>query len=304
MVAVICSIITMAASGQCGQGGEANERHVRTGMLVSTDWLAQHQHDADLVVLCIATSADYCERGRIAGARFVALGAIAVTRDGIPNELPPLNDLRNLFEAAGVSNQSRVVLYGERYGLFAARAYYTLDYMGVADPAALLNGSLEKWKAERRPLGGEPAKIQRGTLTLKPKPEILTGLNDMQAIAKSAPASTAIIDARPADEFSGAKISEDVPVAGHIPHAAGLYWMRLLESTANPVLRPEAELRELFSNAGAVESGKVVTYCRSGMQSSYDYFVAKYLGYETAMYDGSFYEWSRHALPVAGDSKQ
>jgi len=274
-------------------------------MLVSTDWLAQHHHDAGLVVLCIATSAGYCEQGRIAGARFVALSAIAVTRDGVPNELPPLNDLRNMFETAGVSNQSRVVLYGERYGLFSRPGRITtLDYMGVADRAALLNGGLEKWKAERRPLGDEPPKIQHGKLTLKPRPEILIDLNDMKATAQNAPESMTIIDARPADEFSGAKISEDVPVAGHIPRAAGLYWMRLLESTANPVLRPEAELRELFSNAGAGEGKKVVTYCRSGMQSSYDYFVAKYLGYDTAMYDGSFYEWSRHALPVVNDSKQ
>ena len=295
---------TVVAAGQCGQGSGVSASSVRSEMLVSTDWLAQHQHDADLVVLCIATSAAYCEQGRIAGARFVALGTIAITRDGVPNELPPLDDLRIVFETAGVSNQSRIVLYGERYGLFAARAYYTLDYMGLADRAALLNGGLEKWKAEQRPLGGEPPKIQRGTLTVKPKPEILTGLNDMQAIARSAPASMAIIDARPADEFSGAKTSEDVPVAGHIPHATGLYWMQLLESTANPVLRPEYELRELFSNAGAAGSKKVVTYCRSGMQSSYDYFVAKYLGYDTAMYDGSFYEWSRHALPVVRESKQ
>ena len=304
LILAICVAFTVMAAGQCGQGSGVNASSVRSEMLVSTDWLAQHQKDADLVVLCIATSADYCEQGRIAGARFVALSAIAVTRDGVPNELPPLDDLRNVFETAGVSNQSQIVLYGERYGLFAARAYYTLDYMGLADRAALLNGGLEKWKAEQRPLGGEPTKIKRGKLTVKPKPEILTSLNDMQAIAGSVPASAAIIDARPADEFSGAKISEDVPVAGHIPHAEGPYWLRLLESTANPVLRPETELRELFSNAGAVGNKRVVTYCRSGMQSSYDYFVAKYLGYDTAMYDGSFYEWSRHALPVVRESKQ
>jgi len=309
LILVVCVAFMIVAAGQCGQSSGADASSVRSEMLVSTGWLAQHQHDADLVVLCIATSADYCEQGRIAGARFVALGAIAVTRDGVPNELPPLDDLRNVFETAGVTNQSRVVLYGERYGLFAARAYYTLDYMGLADRAALLNGGLEKWKAEQRPLGGEPPQIpsrkrERGKLTVNPKPEILTSMNDMQTIAKTAPAFAAIIDARPADEFSGAKISEDVPVAGHIPHAAGLYWMRLLESTANPVLRPEAELRDLFSTAGAVGNRKVVTYCRSGMQSSYDYFVAKYLGYDTAMYDGSFYEWSRHALPVVRESKQ
>lgn len=306
LILAVCVALTVAAAGQCGQGKEDAESSpaVRSEMLVSTGWLAQHLHDPDLVVLCIAASAEFCDKGRIPGARFISLGAIAITRDGVPNELPPTSDLERIFESAGMNDDSRVVLYGERYGLFAARAYYTLDFMGAANHAALLNGGLEKWKAEGRALSEEMPTIWRGKLTVKPNPEILTGLNDMQAIAGSASASTAIIDARPADEFSGAKISEDVPVAGHIPHAAGLYWMRLLESTANPVLRPDAELRELFTKAGAGGSKKVITYCRSGMQSSYDYFVAKYLGYDTAMYDGSFYEWSRHALPVAKDTKQ
>lgn len=34
------------------------------------------------------------------------------------------------------------------------------------------------------------------------------------------------------------------------------------------------------------------------MQSSFDYFIAKYLGYEVSMYDASFFEWSREDLPV------
>lgn len=303
-----CAALTAAGAGQCGQGGKSDERSsppgVRSEMLVSTDWLAQHLHDADLVILCLANSAVFCDQGRIPGARFVSLGSIAVTRDGVPNELPPLADLQRTFELAGVGDNSRVVLYGERYGLFAARAYFTLDYMGAADHAALLNGGLEKWKAEGRALGGEPARIQRAKLTVKAKPEILVDLNNMQVIAKSPPASAAIIDARPADEFSGVKLSEEVSVAGHIPNASGLYWMRLLESPANPVLRPEAELRDLFKAAGADGRGKVVTYCRSGMQSSYDYFVARYLGFDAEMYDGSFYEWSRHSLPAVSDAKK
>lgn len=299
----ICLALTALSAGQCGQSREGSGHKVQSNMLVSTDWLAQHLHDPDLAVVCVATAAEFCDKGRIPGARFVPLSAIAITRDGVPNELPPAHVLQSVFEAAGVNDRSRVVLYGERYGLFAARAYFTLDYMGFSGQA-LLDGGLEKWKAEGRPLAAEPPKIERGRLTVKPRPEILVDLNDMKAFSHNAPASAAIIDARPADEFSGLKISEDVPVAGHIPHATGLYWMRLLESPANPVLRPEAELRELFSHAGAAENVKVVTYCRSGMQSSYDYFVAKYLGYDAAMYDGSFFEWSHKGLPVESAEKK
>ena len=53
-----------------------------------------------------------------------------------------------------------------------------------------------------------------------------------------------------------------------------------------------------FLPVGAVPGKSVITYCRTGMQSSFTYFVAKYLGYLAAMYDGSYREWSDAKQPV------
>jgi thiosulfate/3-mercaptopyruvate sulfurtransferase len=74
--------------------------------------------------------------------------------------------------------------------------------------------------------------------------------------------------------------------------------MDMLVSRENPVLKPEAELRRMYAEAQAAPGRPLVTYCRTGMQSSFDYFVAKYLGYEPSMYDASFYEWSLKDLPA------
>src|SRR5262249_6061467 len=79
--------------------------------------------------------------------------------------------------------------------------------------------------------------------------------------------------------------------AGHIPGARSLYWKTLLQSEHMPTLLDAEQLNAAFQRAGVVPDKAVVTYCRTGMQSSFDYFVAKYLGYEAAMYDGSVYEW-------------
>lgn len=282
---------------------------LRKDMLVSTVWLAQHLKDPNLVVLCIAGKADFCSAGHIPGARSILLSDITITRDGVPNELPPVADLKRVFESAGLTDRSRVVIYGERYGLFAARAYFTLDYLGLAGRAALLDGGLDKWKAETRPLSTETSqpvvgKLTGVKLTIRPNPAILLSVQDMQDLALAKADSATILDARPADEFSGAKLSEEVTKAGHIPHAAGLFWMKNLESTANPVLLPEADLRRMYASLGATPQKKVVTYCRSGMQSSFDYFVAKYLGYQAGMYDGSFFEWSQKDLPVESEAKK
>jgi len=305
LVIACCLVWTGSIQAQTKQTAPSPKTpKVRSEMLVSTGWLAEHLKDGNVVVLYIGSKADAYAAGHIPGARFISLSSIAVTRDGVPNELPPVDELTRVFEAAGVSNGSRIILYGERYGLFAARAYFTLDYMGLGDHAALLDGGLEKWKAENRPVTAETSGILAGMLTVKPKPEILLSVGDMQALALTKSDTAAILDARPDDEFTGAKLSEEVSKAGHIPHAAGLYWMKNLESTANPVLLPEAELRRMYSALGAGPQKKVVSYCRSGMQSSFDYFVARYLGYEAGMYDGSFYEWSRKELPVEREVKK
>src|SRR6478609_5456162 len=282
---------------------------LRPEMLVTTGWLAEHLSDPNLVVLCVNSTPEFYSKGHIPGARQIKLGDIAVTRDGIPNELPPVEELRKVFAAAGVSNSSRVVLYGERSNLFAARAYFTLDYLGVAGRAALLDGGIEKWTAEHRPLSTETPstetpKIKPSALTISLHPPILVDTATMRDLAKKDPATLTLIDARPAKEFTGEQLSEDVARAGHIPGASSLFWMDMLVSRENPVLKSEAELRRMYAEAHAAPGRHLVTYCRTGMQSSFDYFVAKYLGYDPSMYDASFYEWSKKDLPAEISPKQ
>jgi thiosulfate/3-mercaptopyruvate sulfurtransferase len=107
-----------------------------------------------------------------------------------------------------------------------------------------------------------------------------------------------LLDARPPAEYSGRELSEDVSQPGHIPGAQNLFWQDLLREENVPVLLPKSELQRKFESAGAAPGQQVITYCRSGMQSSFDYFVAKYLGYPVRMYVASFFAWSK-SLPAA-----
>lgn len=276
---------------------------LRPEMLVTTAWLAESLSEPDVVVLCVNSTPEFYSKGHIPGARQIKLEDIAVTREGIPNELPPTETLKHVFEVAGVSNSSRVVLYGERSNLFAARAYFTLDYLGVAARVALLDGGLEKWTAERRPLSTEIPQSKTGTLVVSPRPELLVDTKAMRDLSQKKPGSVTLLDARPVKEFTGEQLSEDVAKAGHIPGAKGLFWMDMLVSHQNPVLKPEAELRRMYSALNAKADQPLVTYCRTGMQSSFDYFVAKYLGYDPSMYDASFFEWSKKDLPTETSAK-
>jgi thiosulfate/3-mercaptopyruvate sulfurtransferase len=111
--------------------------------------------------------------------------------------------------------------------------------------------------------------------------------------ANSPRPSIALLDARPPEEFAGSRPNPSLPRAGHIPGAVSLYWMNTLDSNDDPELLPPADLRKLFAKAGIAPGRKVVTYCVTGMQASFAYFVARYLGYEAAMYDGSLIEWNK-----------
>jgi thiosulfate/3-mercaptopyruvate sulfurtransferase len=269
-------------------------------MLVSTEWLAEHLNDADVLVLCVAGDPGFYSRGHISGARLLNFNDIVATSNGVPNQLPPTEQLKKAFEAVGASDLKRIVLYGERSGLLAAHAFWTLDYLGVADHAALLDGGLEKWRAEGRPLSQENQQSFAGHLSVFPNPSVMISAAELEKLLKTSPNAVTLLDARPPTEFSGEKLSEDATKAGHIPNARSLFWKRNIESPQNPILRRDSELRAMYEELGASAERALVTYCRTGMQSSFDYFVARYLGYKPRMYSGSFLDWAKKGLPVEG----
>jgi len=291
--------------------GSAGARNpgVRSEMLVSTDWLSGRLNDPKVVVLHIARERAHYDKGHVPGARFVAWGEITATRDGVPNEMAPVADLQKLFERLGIGDDARIVLYGDNSGLSAARAYFTLDYLGHGDRAALLDGGLEKWQTERRAVSTEMPGVKAASFTPRVRAASVTNLDVVRDLSwtvtnVSAP-NLALIDARPADEYTGAKPGDGVPRGGHIPGAANVFWMQNVVSKENPVMRPAAELRKLYEAAGATADRKVVTYCRTGGQASHSYFTAKYLGYDVVMYDGSFFEWSnREGTPVVSGAER
>jgi thiosulfate/3-mercaptopyruvate sulfurtransferase len=299
---------------------------VRGELLVSANALERTLDEPGTVVLHVGRDRQSYDAGHIPGARFVPLSSLVVEREGVPNELPPVAQLEEAFEAAGVSDDSRVVLYGDLDGLAAARAFFTLDYLGHAN-TALLNGGLEAWReAGHRVESAAPA-VQRGSFTPRPRPEVLA---DAEWVKSHLNDSTVLLlDARPPAEFTGAEPGPGVTRPGHIPGARNVFWRTTIVSDENPELRSRDVLRALFKLAGATHPAEavveqrererearerarlegsrrpaatvsgpvtgttVVTYCRTGVQASFLYFVARYLGYQTKMYDGSFADWSR-----------
>ncbi len=277
---------------------ERSRPAVRSEMLVSTSWLERHLNDRNLVVLYVGHDRGEFDSGHIPGSRFVRLDDLVEQHKDSLNELPPVDDLQATFESLEVGDESRVVLTGDRGGVLAARAYFTLDYLGHGDHAALLDGGLEKWIAESRKTTTDDPRPAQTHFTPHVQPGILVSTAQMRkaslAVSKGG-SDYVLLDARPLAEYTGMVNSEAVSRAGHIVGSQSLYWKELVRSDANPQLLDPELLQQKFMRAGAGPDKSVITYCRTGMQSSFTYFVAKYLGYRAAMYDGSVYEWVRAA---------
>ena len=139
----------------------------RADLLVSTADLARQLNDPALVILHVADRESSFTDGHIPGASFLRYGDFAVDGDrNVGSELPPIDTLRRVFEAVGVSDNARVVIYGSS-PVAAARAFFTLDVVGHP-LVALLDGGFAAWKAEGRAIeAGRGPSTRRGTFTRK-----------------------------------------------------------------------------------------------------------------------------------------
>lgn len=241
------------------------------GLLVSPAELAASLKDSATVVVAVGNSEDEFIAGHIPGARLVRYDDIAIDVDGLSSELPPIDQLKKVLSAVGISDKSKIVIYGA--AIPAARMFFTLDYIGHPN-AKVLNGGLNAWKANGGAIEVGPSpKVAIAALTPKPQPHRVVSADWIKE-RLSSPKMT-LLDARPDNEFTGADGGMNgAHVKGHLPDAQQLVWNTLLDSTGK--FLPDAELRKKFEAIGATKAAPLVSYCMVGMRASVTYFVARF----------------------------
>ncbi|MBV9067875.1 MAG: hypothetical protein JO093_14210 [Acidobacteria bacterium] len=176
-----------------------------------------------MTLLHIGDAAGY-GAGHIPDAVLIEMSSLLVQRDGTPNELPPIDALERVFRAAGVGTRERIVIYSND-PLPAARAWFTLDYLGQGNRTALLDGGLEKWIAAGYTTTKKPAQPKPGSFEACPVPDTVTLLATMRNVVRlrddGAP-DLVLIDARSQAQFCGNEAGVDVPHGGHIPGAVNI----------------------------------------------------------------------------------
>jgi thiosulfate/3-mercaptopyruvate sulfurtransferase len=267
--------------------------------VVTTAWLADHLHDKGLLLFQIGDprTRPLYDSTHIPGAQFLA-PLVEFSKPRVPGtlnlELPAVEVLDSTFESKGISDDSRIVLYfAQEYFSPTSRAFFTLEYMGLAGRVAILDGGLEAWRKEGRPVSSEAPVVTAGHFTPHPHPELVADADFVKAHLEDK--AVRIVDARDTSFYNGAETRQGRN--GHIPGAASLYFGRVVDSTGK--FLPPAQLKVLFTEAGVKDGQTVITYCHIGQQASFVWFAARYLGFPAKLYDGSFQDWAaRTELPV------
>ncbi len=273
----------------------------RVSLLVSTQWLAEHLNDPNVVVLQICTNRREYSKGHIPGARFVWGQSFAPSNPDATSELPTIEQAASMLEEWGVSDISHIVICGSsNRPTWQTRLFFTLEYFGMGNlyetvgRTSILDGGFDVWKKENRAISTEATVFSKGKITLTPQSQSL--VNGEWVKKHLDDASVKIIDARDKRFFDGEDAGQ--PRRGHIPNAANIPYATSLDSTGK--FKDKASLAKMFAEAGATQGNHVVTYCHIGQQATVAYFVARLLGYNASVYDGSFEDWSStESYPVA-----
>jgi thiosulfate/3-mercaptopyruvate sulfurtransferase len=266
-------------------------------MLLSTDWLAARLGEPGLAVLDASWHLPAAERdiaadfsvAHIPGARLLDLPSLKDETSPVPSALPRAEQVEQRLRELGVNAGDSIVLYDDSKLRSAARAWFILRMVGVEN-VALLDGGMEKWRAEGRSVesgewSGEPGDF---TVSADDRSRVRS---KAQMLANLDNGLEQVIDARDAARFTAA--AEDAVhglPGGHIPGSRHLFFRDVL--AADGTFLPPDAMRAKFADAGIDLDRPLVGTCGSGMTASVLLFAAALAGQrDMALYDGSWSEW-------------
>lgn len=290
-------------------------------MLVSTDWLANHLDDPDLVVVDMrwredGSARNLFERGHIPGATFMDWSTDLVDPDHpVAFTLAGPERFRQVMEAHGIGDETVVVAYADQMGSGPFRLWWACRAYGH-DIVQVLDGGLDKWLADGRPFSADQVTPGRARWTPRPSMGLVATGDDVAAAVESRDA--VVLDSRPPGQYRGefvwfetgqiaagpdgiARTPRGELRAGHVPGAVNVPSASLYHEDLT--MKDPRELRDLLATTGLDKGTKAITYCGCGISASALLFALTRAGVEdAALYDASWEEWGRDPRrPVARD---
>ncbi len=257
-----------------------------SSIIIEPEQLEQQLEQDNLLIVDLSNRANYVQH-HIPGAIRLECSSILAHRRPVMGLLPSNLQLSEVLSDIGMTSNTRVVACDDEGGGKASRFLWTLDVVGHTK-FSLLNGGMRAWLAEDRPVSDEPVSPSAGDFTARRNEEHI--INKEQLLQCLEDPDIALLDARSPAEFRG----DDVRAArgGHIPGAANLDWIKLMDPGCNMRLRPEKKLRGILESLAITPDKTVIVYCQTHHRSSLTYIALKSLGYPSIKgYAGAWSEW-------------
>lgn len=243
------------------------------------------------------SGADLYARGHLDGAVFVDLEA-ALTAPVGPGRHPIASraQFERAMRAAGVSNDTTVVVYDDAGGSVASRLWWLLRYYGHTE-VAVLDGGLARYEALGGALSTRATAPEPGSFVAKPGAMPVVSALTVEARAAE-PEGALLLDARAPERYRGEVEPVDAR-AGHIPSARNAFWQWHLDGA---VFRSREALAAHFAALGVTPSREVIAYCGSGVTASQLILALTYAmpSLTVSLYEGSWSDWCRDpSRPIA-----
>jgi len=185
----------------------------------------------------------------------------------------------------GIGDDTFVIGYDAEGGHHAARLWLALRRYGH-DGMAVMEGGIQKWQREGRPLEPGEVTAPRATFTPRPRESVLASKDDVLGAVRTG--DPWLLDVRRDSEFTGEE--KRAARGGHIPGAVNILWKDALKD--DWTLKDPDELEEMYTNAGFGPETSTITYCQAGVRAAFTNLVLTALGHDDVRtYDGSWEEW-------------
>ena len=264
---------------------------------VSTDWLYENQNKLEMVIIDVQPNVhDYIEE-HISGAIYVNEGLFRTWIGGVPARYVPSEAIQPVLQSAGMKLNVPVVVYtgtgaakGWGDGLEQTMMAYSLARFGH-DSIYVLDGGLDKWKEERKPLTKVFPKTESSDFTVRLQSDFYVDYETFKAMKDRD--DVMVLDARPAAAYEGQAFWIK---PGHIPGAVNVPWASLMDDKNKRLLKPEAEIMAILNTYEVRPNKTILCSCGTGREATNEFILFKwYLNYPSVkIYEGSFTEWTAY----------
>src|SRR5436305_13053620 len=134
----------MSGTETATSGASASSGYVHPEVLVETDWVANHLNDPSLRLIEADEDVLLYAIGHIPGA--VKLDWHVDVQDPLSRDFVNQEAFEKLLGKWGITNDTTVVLYGDRNNWYAAYSFWLFSMYGVKN-VKIYNGGRAKWEA-------------------------------------------------------------------------------------------------------------------------------------------------------------